>query len=101
LSDVLKELEENSLRWATLLADPEYHKLDWFDIALRQLGGIVKTAKLIRVSASQLQHFREHGWNSLNSDQMMDIARASGVPLLGLMVQCNRELDGRKPKRAA
>jgi hypothetical protein len=90
-----------SRMYAVLVADPESDKLDWFDIALRQLGGITKAAKLVCVGTSRLQHCREHGWSSLTSDQMMDVAQASSVPLLGLMVQCNRELDARKPKRPA
>ena len=76
--------------YAALLADPDYHKLDWFDAALHRLEGITKAAKLIRVSASRLQHYRERGWSSLTSDQMMNIAQASGVPMLGLIVQCNQ-----------
>jgi hypothetical protein len=90
-----------SRMYAALLADPEHDKLDWFDAALRRLGGITKAAKLIHVSASRLQHYREHGWSSLTSDQMMNIAQASGVPMLGLMMQCNRELAAKgRPRRS-
>ena len=91
--------------YAALLADPGYHELDWFDVALRRLGGVAKAAKLIRVSASRLRHHRECGWISLTSDQMMNIAQASGVPMLGLIVQCNQELAAkerpvRRPNRS-
>jgi hypothetical protein len=82
--------------YATLLADPEHQKLDWFDIALRRLGGITKAAKLIRVSASRLKHYRERGLSSLTSDQIMNIAQASGVPMLGLIVQCSQELSAQE-----
>jgi hypothetical protein len=88
----VKQPEENSPRWATLPACPYWDKLDWFDIALRQLGGVKKASKIIRIRASRLVHLCEHGWSSLSSSQMMDLARASGVPLLGLMMQCIREM---------
>ena len=86
---------------AALLADPEYQKVDWFDLALRKLGGITGAAKVIRMSELQLQHCRVHGWSSLTSDQMMNISQASGVPMLGLMVQCNGEVAAEKRARCS
>jgi hypothetical protein len=82
-----------------LLEDPVCHKLNWFDVALRRLGGITKAAKLIRVSESRLEYYRDRGWSFLTSDQMMKVAQASGVPILGLMVQCNEELASQRQAR--
>jgi len=84
---------------AALFANSEYQQVDWFDLALRRFGGVTKAAKLIRVSTSQLHHYREHSWSSLTYDQMMNIAHASGVPILGLIVQCNREVAAERQRR--
>jgi hypothetical protein len=86
---------------AALLADSEYQKVDWFDLALGKLGGTARAAKLIRMSELQLQHCRVHGWSSLTSDQMVNISQASGVPMLSLMVQCNGEVTAEKRARCS
>jgi hypothetical protein len=84
-----------SRKYAGLLADQEYQKIDWFEVALRRLGGITKAARLIHVSESRIRQYRQGGWSSLTSDQMVNIAKVSGVPMLGLIVQCNQELGAR------
>jgi hypothetical protein len=82
--------------YAGLLAEQDCQKIDWFEVALRRLGGISKAARLLHVSELRVQKYRQGGLGFLTSDQMLNIAKASGVPMLGLMVQCNQELAARK-----
>ncbi|PWT79661.1 MAG: hypothetical protein C5B58_13090 [Acidobacteria bacterium] len=79
--------------YAVLVADPESDKFDWFDIALRRLGGLTKAANSSAPAHRSFGTVARTAGASLSSQGMMDIAKASGVPLLGLMVQCNRELE--------
>ena len=77
---------------AMLLADPAYRELDWFELAIRHLGGITKTAALVGLGASTLRRYRQQGWSALSWRAIRRIAKASGVPMVNLLTQCEREL---------